>query len=80
MLIYMTVATGIDVSVPGENDAVPVHCHLYANASDLPAARKASGLRGHTSTWFMCPVCKQAMHSLTHPDCFDPESTSVNAA
>ncbi|OSD04070.1 hypothetical protein PYCCODRAFT_1444205 [Trametes coccinea BRFM310] len=51
-----------------------VNCFLYANTSDLPAARKASGLRGHTSKWFMCPVCKQPLHSLTDPKCFDPDN------
>ncbi|KAI9063735.1 hypothetical protein FKP32DRAFT_1571273 [Trametes sanguinea] len=53
---------------------LPVNCFLYANASDLPAARKASGLRGHTSKWFMCPVCKQPLHSLTDPRCFNPDN------
>lgn len=62
------------MTVPGDAKSALVHCYLYANASDLPAARKASGLRGHTSKWFMCPVCKQPMHSLTDPECFDPTS------
>lgn len=61
------------MKTPGDEAAL-VHCFLYANASDLPAARKASGLRGHTSTWFMCPVCHQPMHSLTDPECFDSDS------
>ncbi|KAL7279486.1 hypothetical protein ACG7TL_007329 [Trametes sanguinea] len=65
---------GVDMQIPGWADLQPVNCFLYANASDLPAARKASGLRGHTAKWFMCPVCKQPLHSLTDPKCFDPDS------
>ncbi|OSD03378.1 hypothetical protein PYCCODRAFT_1365629 [Trametes coccinea BRFM310] len=68
---------GIDVRVPGEEQPALVHGCLIANASDLPAARKASGLRGHTSKWFMCPVCKQPLHSLTDPRCFDPEEVEL---
>ncbi|KAJ3002591.1 hypothetical protein NUW54_g5766 [Trametes sanguinea] len=64
---------GVEMGVFGQKDPQPVNCFLYANASDLPAARKASGLRGHTSKWFMCPVCKQPLHSLTDPRCFDPD-------
>ncbi|KAJ2994175.1 hypothetical protein NUW54_g7598 [Trametes sanguinea] len=64
---------GIEMGVFGQEEPQPVNCFLYANASDLPAARKASGLRGHTSKWFMCPVCKQPLHSLTDPRCFDPD-------
>ncbi|KAI0372088.1 hypothetical protein BV20DRAFT_1034933 [Pilatotrama ljubarskyi] len=67
---------GVDMRVPDEEEPTPVHCYLRANTSDLPAARKASGLRGHTSKWFMCPVCKQPLHSLADPDCFDPEKLS----
>lgn len=63
------------MTVPGDEESALVNCYLYLNASDLPAARKASGLHGHTSTWFMCPVCKQPMHSLTDPACFDTTST-----
>ncbi|KZV64692.1 hypothetical protein PENSPDRAFT_639268, partial [Peniophora sp. CONT] len=38
-----------------------------------PASRKLSGLRGHTSGWWMCPWCEVTFNSLTHPRCFDPE-------
>lgn len=65
---------GVNMTVPGDEGSALVNCYLYANASDLPAARKASGLRGHTSTWFMCPVCEAPMHSLTDPACFDTSS------
>ncbi|KAJ2970782.1 hypothetical protein NUW54_g12655 [Trametes sanguinea] len=68
---------GIDVRVPGEEQPALVHGCLVANASDLPAARKASGLRGHTAKWFMCSVCKQPLHSLTDPRCFDPEEVEL---
>ncbi|KAI9060847.1 hypothetical protein FKP32DRAFT_1605216 [Trametes sanguinea] len=53
------------------------YTHLFfseADASDLPGARKATGLRGHTVNRFMCPVCKKSFNSLAHHNCYDPSS------
>ncbi|OBZ73172.1 hypothetical protein A0H81_06975 [Grifola frondosa] len=64
---------GVNFHIPDEPEPQPAHGYLYINASDLPASRKTSGLRGHTSKWFMCPLCHQPFHSLIHPDCYDSE-------
>ncbi len=60
----------------GEKELSPVHVNVCILASDLPASRKTTGLKGHTSTLFMCPVCKKPFHSLVDEKCYDPESAS----
>ncbi|OBZ75252.1 hypothetical protein A0H81_04647 [Grifola frondosa] len=64
---------GVNFRIPNEIEPQPAHGYLNINASDLPASRKTSGLRGHTSKWFMCTICHQPYHSLVDPDCYDPE-------
>lgn len=57
----------------GQEEQSPVHVHVCILAADLPASRKATGLKGHTSDHFMCPVCKQPFHSLVDEKCYAPE-------
>ncbi|KAF8433341.1 hypothetical protein L210DRAFT_3614134 [Boletus edulis BED1] len=64
---------GVEFTVHGHEERHVSHSHLDHNVSDLPATRKVAGLHGHTSKFFMCPLCKQPYFSLAHPDCFDPE-------
>ena len=59
-----------------DGNSEDVHAFLYIDASDLPASRKAAGLRSHSSKKFMCTVCRQQLPSLTDPDAFDPERKS----
>ncbi|OJT11593.1 hypothetical protein TRAPUB_11902 [Trametes pubescens] len=43
-------------------------------AADLPGSRKATGLRSHTSTQFMCAVCNKRFPSLVDHRCYDHET------
>ncbi|KAI0740484.1 hypothetical protein C8Q76DRAFT_607829, partial [Earliella scabrosa] len=60
-----------------EDDPQPVHGYVYIESSDLPASRKSTGMLSYTSKWFMCTICKQPLHSLTDPDCFDPSKLKL---
>ncbi|RDX44360.1 hypothetical protein OH76DRAFT_1458045 [Lentinus brumalis] len=59
-------------AVTRRDDPQLAHGYLNNNCSDLPAAHKVNGLRGHTSHDFMCDVCTMPFNSLVSPDCFDP--------
>lgn len=67
--------TGLEFKVHGQPERVLTHMQLLLNSSDLPASRKITGLRSCTSKYFMCPWCLQTVPSLTHEDCFTPDST-----
>ncbi|EIW56103.1 uncharacterized protein TRAVEDRAFT_39125 [Trametes versicolor FP-101664 SS1] len=54
--------------------AEAVHAFLNNICSDLPAAHKANGLRGHTCEHFMCDRCEVSFSSLVTPACFDTDS------
>lgn len=73
-LMLLIDLAGVEMKIPGEDQLQPVHAYLLASASDLPATRKLSGLRSHSSKKWMCPLDTQPLCSLTHPDCFDAES------
>ncbi len=60
--------------VPKKKALQPVHAYVNINVSDLPASRKAAGLRGVTSDDFMCHVCKKTLSSLVDHECFDDTS------
>ncbi|KAH9834853.1 uncharacterized protein C8Q71DRAFT_710648 [Rhodofomes roseus] len=62
------------MKVHGKEGVHPIHGTLYIDASDLPASRKAAGLRGPTSKDFMCCYCYQSFDSLTTADAFDSET------
>ncbi|KAI0691885.1 hypothetical protein C8T65DRAFT_538235, partial [Cerioporus squamosus] len=62
------------MKLAGEKELSPVHVNVCILASDLPASRKTTGLKGHTSKLFMCPVCKKPFHSLVDEKCYDPEN------
>lgn len=68
-LSHVTIA-GISFKVPQDEDQL-VHGTLYIDVSDLPASRKAAGLRGVTSSDFTCSFCHQSFDSLVSPECFD---------
>ncbi|VDC05126.1 unnamed protein product [Peniophora sp. CBMAI 1063] len=70
---------GVDMPVHGMDGKQCIHCALYMNISDLPASRKISGMRGHTSEEWMCTWCKMTMASLTHSRCFDPAGFSLRS-
>ncbi|TFY50862.1 hypothetical protein EVJ58_g10857 [Rhodofomes roseus] len=64
-------AAGEYFRVHGLKDQMLVHGQLYMGVSDLPASRKAAGLRGPTSKDYTCPYCYQTFDSLTTAQCFD---------
>jgi hypothetical protein len=65
---------GAEFRVYGEKESIISHSFIQTNVSDLPASRKCSGLHGHTSKYFMCPICDMPFFRLVDPDCFDPTS------
>ncbi|KAH9932537.1 uncharacterized protein B0H18DRAFT_1083280 [Fomitopsis serialis] len=63
---------GVYLDVHGSEEPHLVHGSLYMGVSDLPASRKANGLRGPTSKEYPCPYCYQSFDSLTSAECFNP--------
>ncbi|KAH9839027.1 uncharacterized protein C8Q71DRAFT_893893 [Rhodofomes roseus] len=61
-------------SIHGFDDRQLIHGGLYANVSDLPASRKAAGLRGPTSKEYTCTYCYLSFDALTDPKCFCSDS------
>lgn len=66
--------------VHGDEETLPVNLHVLLVSADLPGGRKSTGLKGHTSKLFMCPVCNKPFHSLADSDCFDPDSEDSKCA
>jgi hypothetical protein len=69
---------GVEFRVYGEKEPIISHSFIQTNVSDLPASRKCSGLHGHNSKYFMCPICDMPFFRLVDPDCFDPTSMCCN--
>ena len=55
---------GIMFRVHGHVDAELVHGLLYLLTADLPASRKATGLRGHSAMGYMCTECEAHTYDL----------------
>ncbi|KAI0037613.1 hypothetical protein FA95DRAFT_1457055, partial [Auriscalpium vulgare] len=64
---------GLLMRVHGKPGTHPIHALLNIEASDLPASRKAAGLRGVTSKIFMCVICYMPFNDLVSCDCYDPK-------
>ncbi|KAH9855660.1 hypothetical protein C2E23DRAFT_693171, partial [Lenzites betulinus] len=67
-------ASGVPMHVPEKLEPLDVNVFVNILAADLPGSRKGTGLRGHTSKWHMCAVCKKPFHSLVDDSCFNPET------
>ncbi|CDO73032.1 hypothetical protein BN946_scf185007.g86 [Trametes cinnabarina] len=63
---------GISFQISDDDEPELLHAFLNNITSDLPAAHKLNGLRGHTSNAFMCDMCDAPFNSLVNPECFDP--------
>ena len=72
-LLLTLVFAGVHMRIYGqqETEKFPVNGMMYINTSDIPASRKASGLRGIKSEDFMCTLCYQPFSSLVSEDCFN---------
>lgn len=66
--------TGAQYRVHGHAHTKTVHSALQSNVSDLPASRKANGLAGHSSKFFMCGFCDMPFFRLVDPTCYSPIS------
>ena len=62
------------MKVHGRDERPVVHGSLYLDCSDLPASRKVSGLRGHSSVKWMCPLCNAYLWDIMFPEGFDLNS------
>lgn len=67
------------MKVHNRPDRELIHGMMYLNFSDLPASRKAAGLRGHTSKLHMCADCEEPFYNLIYAKCYNCERERIRS-